>query len=54
MPHSSLRFPSTSLQVHYLTLQSNVVHGEDLEWQITNINDVIKPNLAYYFSRFGH
>lgn len=41
-------------QVHYLTLQSNIGKGTDLEWQITNINDVIKPTFNYYFSRFGH
>lgn len=41
-------------QVHYLTLQSNIGKGTDLEWQITNINDVIKPTFSYYFSRFGH
>eukprot|EP00903_Cladosiphon_okamuranus_P012091 g11350.t1 len=41
-------------KVHYLTLQSNIGEATDLEWQITNINDVIKPTFSYYFSRFGH
>ncbi|CAM9320309.1 unnamed protein product [Ascophyllum nodosum] len=41
-------------KIHFLTLQSNVGDGRKLQWQITNINDVIKPNLAYYFARFGH
>lgn len=41
-------------QVHYLTLQSNIGEGTDLEWQIANMNDVIKPTFNYYFSRFGH
>lgn len=45
---------SPCVQVHYLTLQSNIGEGTDLEWQITNINDVIKPTFNYYFSRFGH
>ncbi|CAM9131756.1 unnamed protein product [Ectocarpus fasciculatus] len=40
--------------VHYITLQSNIGRDTELEWQITNINDVIKPTFNYYFSRFGH
>ncbi|CAM9763988.1 unnamed protein product [Ectocarpus sp. 8 AP-2014] len=40
--------------VHYITLQSNIGKDAELEWQITNINDVIKPTFNYYFSRFGH
>lgn len=42
------------VQVHYMTLQSNIGEDTSLEWQITNINDVIKPTYSYYFSRFGH
>lgn len=41
-------------QVHYITLQSNIGNDTELEWQIANINDVIKPTFNYYFSRFGH
>ncbi|CAN0501671.1 unnamed protein product, partial [Ectocarpus sp. 12 AP-2014] len=41
-------------QVHYITLQSNIGKDAELEWQIANINDVIKPTFNYYFSRFGH
>ncbi|CAM9835665.1 unnamed protein product [Scytosiphon promiscuus] len=48
------RLESQGPKVHYMTLQSNIGEGTSLEWQITNINDVIKPTYSYYFSRFGH
>lgn len=47
-------FCAVRFQVHFVTFQSNIGQGTSLEWQITNINDVIKPTFAYYFSRFGH
>eukprot|EP00904_Undaria_pinnatifida_P012029 jgi/Undpi1/7957/HiC_scaffold_24.g10429.m1 len=45
---------TTPIIVHFVTFQSNIGEGTTLEWQITNINDVIKPTFAYYFARFGH
>ncbi|CAM9965447.1 unnamed protein product [Ectocarpus sp. 12 AP-2014] len=48
------KLESQGPKVHYITLQSNIGKDAELEWQITNINDVIKPTFNYYFSRFGH